>query len=821
MHIRPPARLLAALGLAACAWPLAAAAQDVPVQPPPPAPAASAEETTDAYEGRMVREVRLVTPALSPAGEPAGAAELDPGLAQYARNQIRTVAGRPYRRQTILSDVARLNRTGRFGEVESFVQLADDGSVIVTFHLVEQPVIRSVEVVGNRRLGADRIAEVVDILQDTPVDRFQIDRAARRIEDLYRRKGYYLAQVTINEEALAEQGALIFQVREGERIKVTGIRFEGNASFTPAELRSAIKTRTAHLLEKGPLDDDVLEQDVAGLIQFYKDRGYLDVRAGYQVRPSPNGREAIVIFHVDEGPLYTLRSVDVQFPDDRPVGRYTAQQLAGLMTMKPGDVYSVRELDRSIDAIRAAYGELGYTDVRIQPREVRDLNRPQVDLLIGITEGNAYLTGAVPIIGNEITKQGVIRRQLQITPERPLNPEDVEESERRLENLRLFEPGSVRLTLQTPDPSQPDHRDVLVEVEETNTGTLSFGVAYNTDAGPIGSISFEQRNFDITDWPDSWSELVSGRALRGAGQTLLIQAQPGTETQNYALSLSEPSLFETSYGGSASVYYRTRELRDYDERRVGGRLSIGRVFGSRWRSNLFARVENIELSNIDESAPVDVFDVEDPHTLAALGLQLSRSTLDDPYRPSRGNRVEFTLQQAGLLGGDFTYTQFDAQHTVYFTLHESFLGYKTVLSLSTRLGYIPQDEDEVPVYERFYLGGRSFRGFAYRGVSPIGIRNDTGEEGDDPVGGTWLFFFGPEITVPVWQDNVALAFFADTGTVTNDPGFEDYRVAVGAGLRIYIPQLSPIPLAFDFGFPILKQDGDDTRIFTFSVDLPF
>ncbi|MGD6027652.1 BamA/TamA family outer membrane protein, partial [Xanthomonas citri pv. citri] len=122
---------------------------------------------------------------------------------------------------------------------------------------------------------------------------------------------------------------------------------------------------------------------------------------------------------------------------------------------------------------------------------------------------------------------------------------------------------------------------------------------------------------------------------------------------------------------------------------------------------------------------------------------------------------------------------------------------------------------------RYYQGGRDFRGFSYRTVSPKGIINCTNIQGDDPVGGTWSVFFGAELEQPVWEDMLSAVFFVDTGTVTNEPGFEDYRVSVGVGIRIYINALSPVPLAFDLGFPVLSQDGDEDRIFSFSLDLPF
>lgn len=128
---------------------------------------------------------------------------------------------------------------------------------------------------------------------------------------------------------------------------------------------------------------------------------------------------------------------------------------------------------------------------------------------------------------------------------------------------------------------------------------------------------------------------------------------------------------------------------------------------------------------------------------------------------------------------------------------------------------------DAPTFERYYLGGKSMRGFDFRTVSPRGVRQDNGLPSDDPIGGTWSFFWGAELQQPIYEDTLALAFFLDTGTVADEFTFDDYRVSVGTGLRVYIPLLSPAPLAFDFGFPILKEDTDEKRLFTFDVDLPY
>jgi outer membrane protein insertion porin family len=776
------------------------------------------------YEDRPVREIRVVDFAAD--GGPGDA--LGPDLEQRVRNEIRMSVGLPYRNATLTADVERLNRLGIFARVESYVQQLADGGVLLSYVVEVQPVIQDVQVTGNRKLNDAQLAGAVDLLVGTPIDRFQIDRAARRIEDLYREKGYYLARVTVDLEELEESSIVLFRIREGQRIKITDIRFEGNETIPERLLRREIDTHVAGLFRRGALDDLQLDRDVGAVIAFYRNEGYLDVRADRIIRPSPDSKEAVVVFLIDEGPVYTLRSLRVEFDQGVDETVFTREQIQGLLALNPGDVYSKGLVDESLAAIRSAYGQLGFADAfppgfnAVRAFELRDTERPEVDLLLRINPGRRYTTGEVVIAGNSITKQNVIRRQVEVRPGRPLDMTAIERTERRLEQLRLFSPlppdRGVKLTLQPPDPGEPEFRDVLIEVTETDTGEFSIGGAVSSDQGLVGRIALTQRNFDVRDTPDSLGDMFSGGAFRGAGQTFQIEALPGVDVQTYSISLSEPYLLESDYSGSVNAFYRDREFDEFDEERFGGAVSVGRRFGTRWSGSLALRANSVGLTNIAPDRPVDVFEFADRSLFFGLSPSIARTSLDRFFLPNRGSRTELSVEQ---VFGDYTFNTIRADHSVYIPIRQDFLGRDTVLKFEGRIAYQPQDEDDVPVYERMYMGGNTFRGFEFRTISPKGIRNDTGELGNDPVGGTWLFFAGIEVRQPVYEEILHVVGFLDTGTVTNEPGFEEYRVSIGVGVRFSIPQLSPAPIALDFGFPIVDEEGDESQVFTFSVDLPF
>lgn len=819
----PPARTsrLAPAAAGALAVTLAfsagtARAQEAPPPAPPAAAAPAAPPVDDPialFEGRLIRDVRFEGIRRVPE--------------QLVRNNIRSKAGQPVSPETVRADLRNLDRLGRFRHIDAEARRLQDESVVLVYRFTETPIIEDAEIVGNRQISNEKLADAITLLPGTPVDQFQIDRARRAIENVYRQKGYYLAEVTVDQSELEETGTLIFRVLERDRVKVTDIRFEGNEAFSDGQLRPHIRTKTASLFDTGPLDDDVLEQDIAALVSFYRDRGYLDVRADRRITPSPNQKEAIVTYLIDEGRQYTLRSILAELDDGtgnrsgRPLTVFTPEQLAGIMSIKSGDAFSRDKFARSVQAVREAYGRLGYADVRVQQVELRDETRPEVDMLLIVSEGQRWKTGLVMIRGNDITQQKVIRRHVRLQPDRPLDATGAEETRRQIERLRLFEPGSVRVAIQPPAPTNPEHRDVVVEVKEHNTGSLSFGVGVNSDLGLTGGISLTQRNFDIADVPDTFEELITGRAFRGAGQTFNLTLQPGTEYQEYRVSLSEPYFLESRFSLGGALFYSERELRDYDEQRYGGTLSLGRRFGDRWDAALTMRVNRVDLEDIDESAPTEVFQFDDPAVITGVGLRLVRSTFDDTFAPTRGARIELSAEQVGALGGDFDFTKLRLEHKFYIPIYENFLGRITHLSFRNQIEYIPQDPDAVPVYERFYLGGQSFRGFRFRTVSPKGIANDTGLPSDEPIGGTWSYLFTAEINHPLYEDLIRGVAFMDLGTVTDNPGLEDLRLSVGVGLRLAVPQFSQVPLAFDFGFPILREEDDRERVFSFTLDIPF
>ncbi|HMN96175.1 MAG TPA: outer membrane protein assembly factor BamA [Phycisphaerales bacterium] len=746
------------------------------------------------------------------------------------RTNLRVAPGQPYDPTAVRADVSTMYRLGQFQTVAADARLLPDGTVALRYVVNEQALITTVQVVGNKVVSDEQIRAVIPLFANAPRDDFLVEQSIRDIKNLYRQRGHFLVEVTVDESRLADSGILIFRIVEGPRVRIRAVEFEGNDSFASKVLGAQIRTKPyIFLFRKGQLDEDQLLDDVATLDRYYRDRGFVDVRVDRRVDISADNTEAKVVFVIAEGRRYRVRRIDIfggSALDPRPLRVFAPEQLRAMLEIQPGDVLSQDLVRKSARVIEDSYGLLGYIETRVGTTSVRTGEAAEVDLLIDVREGSPTRTGIVRIQGNFLTKDKVIRRELRMPPGRPLDARQLTEAQTRLRQTRLFgEP--IRIAVQDPAPDEEidpedladgvEVRDVLVEVRERNTGSVNFGFLVGTDSGLAGEIAIRQDNFDIADWPDSWGELFGGRAFRGAGQRFQLSIAPGIDVSTFGFSITEPSLLETDLSMTVGSFFRFRNYDYYDEQRFNANTNFGLRIGDLWGLNAGARIERVKLVSIDADAPVQAFDQAGPDWLTAVSLRLSRRDVDRPMRPSRGTIFDLVFDQVGAFGGDWNYSMVRGEFTAFFLIDEDFLGRRSVLRTNVQAGYF---FDDAPIYESFYLGGRSLRGFDFRTVSPKGI-NRFGQQTNDPIGGSWLFFAGAQYEFPIFGEMVNGVFFVDSGTVTDDIALDPYRVSIGAGLRLYIPQFGPIPLAFDLAWPISKAALDEEQIFSFSAELPF
>jgi outer membrane protein insertion porin family len=742
----------------------------------------------------------------------------------WCRSQVTSVAGQAFSMLVAQEDRRRLNRSGKFLDVQMAATLEDE-RVVLTFRLAERPIITAIEFTGNEKFSTDELLKELHLAVGDPLNRAQLELAADRIEQRYKNEGYAQATVTLDAEALQSQGRVHLQITEGLRTRVREIRFEGGGAFPERELKAIIETETWFpILRTGDFNPDRAERDAAEIQNFYRDRGYLDARVTTRTEPRPTPGDLIVIFVITEGEVYSIASI--HFEGNVVL---TSEELLSRIKLKPGAVMRLDQLRLDTRTVEDAFGALGYLYVSVQPPLPVFTEVPgQVQITFRIQEGKPYRVGRIVPRGNMSTQDKVIRRELEFYPGELFNVPKMRLSEDKLRRTELFKNEFVHITAVG---EQERVRDVLVDVVE-NDRTINFlvGGGVGSNSGLAGTISLESRNFDITDVPQTWEEMLRFQAFRGAGQYFRIELAPGTEVSSFRVVFRDSYFLDKPLTFGTNLYLFERERDEYNEQRLGTVLSLGKTLETGWlkgwASELAFRLEQVRIDDLetlfgDGTIPAkDIREAKGTSVLTTLKPRLVRNRTDSRLLPSRGDVLSFGLEQAV---GSYTFSKLEGDYTWYHTLHTDQRERKGIVAFRTETGVILGD---APVFERYYAGGiGTLRGFDFRGVTP---RDGPFWDDDQAIGGDFLLLASAEYSFPLWSSSpkpgggeTALrgVLFTDMGTVEEDIEISTWRASVGFGLRLLIEQLGPVPFEFNFAWPVAKDRQDDTEVFSFAVGL--
>ena len=724
----------------------------------------------------------------------------------FARGLLRTRVGMTLDPQVLQGDVERLLRSGRFLSATYATEPTPRG-VGVRFTVTERPVITSVEFEGNRKLGERKLRKLLTLKEGDIVDRFLLRESVEAIRNQYRQAGYGAATVTCDEQRADQTGEVVFLIEEGVQARVREIVFEGNTAFKDGVLRKQMKTKTAFwFLRKGTFDPQLVEGDVLKLQAYYRDRGYLDAQVHHRREVSEDGEDIALIFSIEEEALYHIE--EIRFSGNTV---YLEQELRALLGLQAGDVLMRQQLDMDVRAVQDHYGQYGYIYAGVRATPVFSATPGLVIVTFEVTENDQYRVGRIVPRGNTRTKDKVVLRAIDLyPPDDLLDMTEVKEAERRLRESGYFDTARVY-----PVGDEPGVRDLIVDVQEAEKiGDFLFGFGVTSNSGLVGNLVLDMKNFDLLDTPRTFSELIRFRAFHGAGQRLRLEFQPGTQVTRARIDFTEPYLWDRPLRFDLSGYLFTRGREGYDEQRTGMNVGLGkrieRGFWHGWAVEGALRAESVTIDEIDLFASGQARDVEGSNLITSLRGTVVRDRRDSRFLPTKGDRLRLGYEQ---VVGDFAFGKLTGGYTWYKTLHTDVLERPSVLMLEGETGYILGDS---PLFERFYAGGHgSIRGFDFRGVGPRDGIDDTN------VGGEFMLTLVSEYSFPLYGDSLRGLVFVDMGTVEEDFGISNWRASVGAGVRLTLNLFGPLPLEFNVGVPVLKDEDDDERLFSFFFGTAF
>ena len=727
---------------------------------------------------------------------------------------IKTNHGDVYDPKAISQDVDAIWLLGFFDNIEVEVE-AYEGGVKVIFLVLERPVVRSIFFAGNAEVKTKKLREGIQIREGDHLKRYLLKLDEDKIREIYQGKGFSNIEVKSEEKKTDGYVNITFRIREGSKIYIKEIAFEGNQTFSSKRLAKIVTTKRRkfpRFIYPGKFDKTKFEEDVDRVKGFYGSGGWLDAEITWKEQYSSDRTKMFVHVSIDEGDRYHVDNVSIKGNK-----LFTSDEIIGMLELKRGSAFLPESLQKDSQGIRMAYGKQGYLNANVKAEYTYQQVDPKIDITFNVIENERFFIEKVIISGNDKTKDNVIRRNLSFFPGERVDTQKIKRSEQRLTGTGYFDSQSGAASAITYLPgTKYNTKNMIVNVKEGRTGMLRFGGGFGANSGLFGDVSYTDKNFDIFDFPKDMKDFMSGNAFRGGGHTITMRFSPGLDRTEGVFSFNNPAIFDSGYsmGLSANILRRARE--DYDEERKGFKMSVGKTVLRGLRLGVTPNFEVIGIQNIDSDAPNIVKDQEGSSRKLSLELTAMINRLDNRMSPSKGYKITSSLQFSGM---DVDMIKFVAKGTKYHTVFNfpDWRG-KHVFSYGGTLGVIEATSDEgIPIFENFFAGGaNSIRGFAFRGVGPI---SETDEVSTEQVGGKVLLLASAEYTLPVYGDMVRGAFFVDTGkadTDTNDLNFSNFRATIGFGFRAKVPFMGNSVVAIDFGFPFIRKDKDDEQAVTFN-----
>ncbi len=720
-----------------------------------------------------------------------------------------------YNEDLLRRDFRVLWSTGFFSNIKIEREEGTKGK-IVKIIVEENPVVKNIIYKTGKKLKEDDIVTKLKekdeyILPYSYYNPYKIQKIKKTIEELLQEKGLQAGEVKVDVNKTGKNELeVVFNIKEGPKIKVGEVVFEGKPKLPQSILREAMKENKKYGLISWITGKDVfkknkLKEDLASIRSKLQEHGYMEAVIG-EPRIEDITRRTIflkkekmkkIIIPVDAGYRYFVGEVKIE--GNKIIA---TKYLRKLIKLKKGQIYSTKVREKSSEDIGEIYRNAGYLYAQIMPVENLDPKHKRVNVTFQIYEGEVAYLHRLEIRGNTYTKDKVIRREILLREGDRFSLALFKDSILRMKQL-----GLVELEKEPdikPNPKDPTQIDVTLNVKELQRNNIQFSAGYSGYYGTFISASYSTVNF------------------LGAGENLQIMFQYGKRIKNYVFGFTEPYFLDYPVTLGFNVYNRYMIYPYlFDRKDKGIDLTVGARLRGYWRASLTYTYQYININTPQQSE--DGYHGYNPfyysmwmgnYKVSSLFPVVYRSTVDSPLTPTRGTLYSVSCKFAGsFLGGDISLIKPRFEWTFFHPLIKNH-----VVGFHAEYQFIKTLKgSDVPIWERFYLGGeRSIRGYQ---IYSIGPRSEYGSN----IGGEKSIVFNAEYIIPIGGPLYAILFY-DIGNsflAEQKLDFKKLYSSKGLEMRIFVPALRvPFRLIFSYNSPKIYP-GDSNFAFRFAIGTTF
>jgi len=761
--------------------------------------------------------------------------------------------------------IKKLWNSNLFSSIEIYINSIEETTANLEIQLIDLPELKEVKIEGVKKSKFDDIIKENKLQPGAKVTENLITTTKNYLENSYKKKGFLNSKVIITTSEIKDsikksRVNMKLRIDKGNKIKIKKIVFNGSEKLSNKKLRKAMKNtkkkNPIRLLKRSKYIEADYKEDLASIIDKYKESGYRDARIISDSIIKNNDNTISLNIKIEEGEKYSFGKISF-------IGNtvYTDKQLSGLLRINPGDTYNGVELEKRIaddskpDAadLTNLYQNSGYLFSTITPVEV-SADGNVIDMEIRITEGKPAYFNKISITGNEKTNDHVIYREIRTRPGQKYSKSNVIRTIRELGQLGFFDAQQIEPHFKNVNANDGT-LDMEYSVVERGSSQIELQGGYG-GGGFIGTLGLSFNNFSIKD---IFKKEAYTPIPMGDGQKLSLRLQASRFYQTYSFSFSEPWLggkrpvnFSTSLSHTKQFLFDP-VTRNADKSRrfnitglsvgIAKRLTIPDdyfvlsqalsfqlydlknyntglfTFGNGSSKNLAYTIglsrNNTEVdpiyptggSNFNITAkltfPYSAFNNIDYKALKEERDQLTEDLANDPTDVDASTRIS-EIDQERFKWLEFYKVKFSGE---WFTKIVGNLVLRPKLEFGF-LGAYNNDRGVIP-FERFFVGGDGLGTYSLDGRETIGLRGYPNQSLSSQDGGTIYNKFSLELRHPITlgaQAKIyALAFLEGGSSFDN---FRDYnpfdlKRSAGLGIRLFMPAFGLLGIDFGYGFDAL------------------
>ena len=664
---------------------------------------------------------------------------------------------------------------------------------ILFINVEENPIIENINYSGiksNKIL--DEIISKTLLKSRSSFSENLLNKHKINILDNLRSLGYFFSKLDVYVEQLNDNKVnLNFVIDLGEKAKIKKITFLGNKIFKDSKLKSVIVSEEykfwKFISSKKYLNEEIISLDNRLLRNFYLNQGFYNVEINSSFAKIIDDDAFELIFNINSNDKLYFNELKVILPSDFDKNHFNyLNELFIEFKGKPYSLYSIKKILDEIDKITQ---NEEYVSIKAFVQENILDDKINIDFIIDEIE-KVYIS-KINILGNNITKENVIRNQFEIDEGDPFNEILFNKSINNIKSLNFFKSVSTKLR---PNTSGDNEIDIIVE--EKPTGEIMAGAGFGTSGGSL-VFGIKENNY------------------LGKGISLNADLNLNETSIKGQFGVSNPNIFNSDKSGFASIQSsETDKLSEYGYKSNKTGFSFGTGFEYLDDLNL-----KLGISSYYESIQTNSTSSDRQKKQAGnffdtfLKVDIDYDKRNQRFQTSDGFRSYYSsnlpiLSETNTLINSY---KFD----IYDELYKN-----NITNISVMMeGAFSITGDDIKLSERLFVPSSRLRGFELGKIGP--------KDATDFIGGNYLAAFNVNTTIPQIfpnSQNTEFLFFFDAANLWG----VDYnssldknnkiRSSVGFGLDWFTPVG---PLNFSISLPITKNSTDITETFRFNLGTSF